>query len=402
MIDSYKGVRDFYPEDQRVQNYMFGVMRRTAESYGYEEYGASVLEPTELYTAKSSEEIVGEQTYTFMDRGGRSVTLRPEMTPTVARMVANRKRELGYPLRLYSIPNLFRYERTQRGRTREHWQLNIDLFGATEIEADEEIIAVASALFKNLGADESMFKIRINSRTLLNACLEKVLKYPSDTASAIKLVDRKDKMPADEFDTAWNKISSVSFDQSFMQNEEIHTLLSNLKKRGINNAVYDPSIVRGFDYYTGTVFEIFDTDPENNRALMGGGRYDNLIGQYGNEDLPACGFGLGDVTLRLFLESHNLLPALTSTAHLYLAPIGTHEAAEAADLLRTMGINVALGMKHEKIGDHIKAASKLGIPYFAVYGENEAKSNELTLKALASGTETTVALDKVAEFFLTK
>src|SRR3989344_1852321 len=169
---SYKGVRDFYPEDQRVQNYLFSVMRKTVESFGYEEYNASILEPTELYAAKSSEEIIREQTYTFTDRGERSVTLRPEMTPTVARMVAARKRELGFPLRWYSVQNFFRYERPQRGRLREFWQLNADLFGVEGIEADVEVIALASRVMTELGAAEDDFLIKIGSREALTEALD--------------------------------------------------------------------------------------------------------------------------------------------------------------------------------------------------------------------------------------
>lgn len=391
MIDTYKGVRDFYPEDERVQKYMFSVMRRVVESFGYEEYAASILEPTELYTAKSSDEIVREQTYTFEDRGGRSVTLRPEMTPTVARMVGARRRDLGMPLRLYSIPNLFRYERTQRGRMREHWQLNVDLFGAPEIAADEEIVVVAYRLLRELGADDSMFQIRVNNRQLLQRSLSSALKDSSKYMDAVQLIDRKEKMPREEFDALWSELSDRAFDDAMKPDAEITTFIQNLKRRGVENAVFGPNIVRGFTYYTGTVFEIFDTDPENNRSMMGGGRYDNLIGQYASEDLPAVGFGLGDITLRLFLESHHLLPPLKPSTVLYLAPLGNSEhAARAADTLRENGVRVALGMRHTKVADHIKAALKLGVPLFAVFGDDENTSHTLTIKVLA--TEETVTL----------
>lgn len=399
MTDSYKGVRDFYPEDQRVQNYMFNGMRRAVESFGYEEYNASILEPTELYTAKSSDEIISEQTYTFEDRGGRSVTLRPEMTPTVARMVAARKRELGYPLRLYSIPNLFRYERTQRGRLREHWQLNVDLFGAPEARADAEVIELAHRIFISFGASESMFKIRINDRALLAEGLQSALRSPENTKEAMALIDRKEKMLPEEFESEWNKLSAVSFEGSFPESQAIVDLLADLRARGVTNAVFDPTIVRGFTYYTGIVFEIFDTHAENNRSMMGGGRYDTLIEKYGSEPLPACGFGFGDVTLRLFLESHALLPQLKPSTVLYLAPL-TEEAYQAAAHLRDTGVNVAVGMKHEKLADHIRNAGKLGIPYFAAFGENEAQSKELSIKNLKTGTETKLALDKVREFLV--
>src|SRR3989338_576453 len=242
----YKGVRDFYPEDMVVENYIFDTWRKIAKDSGYLEYSASLLEQTELYTEKSGAEIVNEQTFTFIDRGGRSVTLRPEMTPTLARMVAARRRNLKFPLRWYSIPNLFRYERPQRGRRREHWQLNCDLVGVAGIEGDKEIISLAYAVMKEFGAKDSDFEIRINNSNI---------------------DDFKDIVP---------------------------------------NIVSDPTLARGQTYYTGTVFEIFDTDKENNRAIAGGGRYDNLLEMFEVEPVPAVGFGMGDITLRDFLETHGL------------------------------------------------------------------------------------------------
>lgn len=385
MSGPYKGVRDFYPEDERVQNYIFAAMRRATERYGYEEMNASVLEPTELYTAKTSEEIVREQTYTFEDRGGRSVTLRPEMTPTVARMVAEHKRELGFPLRWYSIQNFFRYERTQRGRMREFWQLNTDVFGVSGIEADTEVICLAHRVMKELGASEKDFVIRIGHRGFLDTIYDTV-GIPKDKRQEMtRLLDAKDKgadVPA-ELLAALKKPETFQYFAK-LQNE--------LKAQGIGNALIDPSIARGFDYYTGVVFEVFDTNPENKRSMFGGGRYDKLIEQYGGEPTPAVGFAMGDVIARDFLETHTLLPALPSSAQLYLAPVmeADREAAlGAAERLRESGINVAFGIGHQKIGDHIKAAVKLGIPSFAAYGEKERASGTIEIKNLATGeTET--------------
>jgi histidyl-tRNA synthetase len=210
-IDPYKGVRDFYPEDERIQKHIFSAMRRAVESFGYEEYNASVLEPTDLYLAKTSEEIINEQTYTFTDRGDRSVTLRPEMTPTVARMVANRKRELGFPLRWYSIQNFFRYERPQRGRLREFWQLNADLFGVTGIEADAEVIQVAYRTMMEMGASEDDFVIKIGSRNALDAELTKRGVTAENHKKVSGLIDRKAKMTAEEYETALTKSARNTF-----------------------------------------------------------------------------------------------------------------------------------------------------------------------------------------------
>lgn len=244
----YKGVRDFYPEDMAIENYIFNTWRKVAEKYGYSEYSASLLEPTEIYTEKSGAEIINEQTFTFKDRGDRSVTLRPEMTPTTARMIAARRKSLKFPLRWFSIPNLFRYERPQRGRRREHWQLNCDLVGSAGIESDKEIISLAYAIMKEFGASEKDFEVRINNADINNF---------------------KDIGP---------------------------------------NIVSDPSLARGQTYYTGMVFEIFDTNKENARALAGGGRYDNLLELFDVEPVPAVGFGMGDIALRDFLETHKLKP----------------------------------------------------------------------------------------------
>jgi histidyl-tRNA synthetase len=401
MVDTYKGVRDFYPEDERVQKYIFDAMRRAVESYGYEEMNASILEPTELYRAKSSEEIVNEQTYTFTDRGDRSVTLRPEMTPTVARMVAARKRELPYPLRWYSIQNFFRYERPQRGRGREFWQLNADLFGVSGIEADIEVISAANAVMRELGAKPDMYEIRIASRKLLTDVYGSGLKLGVEPIQLFRHIDKKEKMPADVFLKGWEELSTEEFKEiTDTETTEIAALIADLNARGIP-AVFSPYTVRGFDYYTDLVFEVFDTSAENNRSLFGGGRYDTLVEKYGSEPVPAVGFAMGDMTAKDFLEIHNLMPNVPPTAQLYLAPIGnTKNASMVADTIRAEGINVALGMKHDKVGDHIKAAVKLAIPYFAAYGEIEEKSGELTVKKLATGDEFKVALDKLNEFFV--
>lgn len=399
VIEPYKGVRDFYPEDERIQKHIFSAMRRAAESFGYEEYDASILESTELYASKTSEEIMNEQTYTFTDRGDRSVTLRPEMTPTVARMVAARKRELGFPLRWYSIPNLFRYERPQRGRLREHWQLNVDLFGVSGLSADAEAIAVAAAVMRELGASEKDFLIKIGSRSALDAELSKRGVPKENHKKVASHIDKKGKIPDEEYERGLVELVGGPFEVS--ESEEIAALRATLAGMGVANTVFDPEIVRGFTYYTGMVFEVFDTDPANRRSMFGGGRYDSLVGQYGSEEVAAVGFAMGDVTARDFLETHKLLPTLPPAAHLYLAPAtgkDAEDAAKVADTLRKEGVNVALGMKHEKIGDHIKAASKLSIPFFAVYGEKEKESGILTVKTLESGEEKAVSLSEVASY----
>src|SRR5581483_1596443 len=245
--ESYKGVRDFYPEDQFIQNYILSIWKKTVESFGYVEYGASILEPAELYRVKTGEEIVNEQTYTFIDRGEREVTLRPEMTPTVARMVAGKSKELAFPLRWYSIPNLFRYEKPQRGRLREHWQLNVDLFGSDSVAADAEIITLAYNIMKAFGARDGDFEIRVNDRKLLHE------KFANP--EAIRLLDKKNKLPAEEFQRQWNELGIGAYEH-VAWSEDVKKIIDHV---GIPNVIFEPTVARGFDYYTGMIFEVFDT-----------------------------------------------------------------------------------------------------------------------------------------------
>jgi histidyl-tRNA synthetase len=418
--EPYKGVRDFYPEDQFVQEHIFSVWKRAVEKFGYESYNASVLEPTELYKAKSGQEIVNEQTYTFIDRGEREVSLRPEMTPTVARLVAGKRRELGYPLRLYSIPNLFRYERPQRGRLREHWQLNADLFGLTQVEADIEIIAVAAEIMQEFGANESDYVIKVSSRKLLNALFSEWYELDDEQSHAMKkLLDRKAKMDKEAFYSEAEQIIGKPFaflnfeadgelSQAFAYPniksayEELKSVIEAIRARGISNIEFDPGIIRGFDYYTGIVFEVFDTDPENNRSLFGGGRYDDLMSLFG-EDMPACGFGMGDVTIRDFLETRNLLPTYSPAADIMICimePAQNGFADKVAADLRDAGNNVAVNYSGKSIGDQIKAAEKLHIGNVIVIGETEAQSETYRIKSLKTGETTPVPNPEFVKGFI--
>ncbi|MCR4276098.1 MAG: histidine--tRNA ligase [Candidatus Parcubacteria bacterium] len=396
--DPYKGVRDFYPADWRKMDALFSRIRETLLAWGYEEYNASPLERAELYEAKTSEEIVSEQTYTFMDRGDRKVTLRPEMTPTLARMVANKRRELAFPLRWFSIGNRFRYERPQKGRLREFYQADIDLVGLAEGEADIEIVRLASAILKAFGAAESDFVIRVNSRALLNAACKAAGLTGGDVRQYLRLLDKKAKMTPEAFVAASATISAKD-PLSFIKPEAMETFIAKLAASGVGNAVFDPGITRGFDYYTGMVFEVYDTNPANPRALFGGGRYDGLVALWGGDPIPAVGFALGDVTLADFLETHGLLPKLNfGKPQLY---IGTPKesdipAAQAfADTLRAKGARVFVNLGTRALGDQIKDAVKRGIPYFAAYGADEVTSNTIRMKVLATGEEINLPVNEL-------
>lgn len=420
--DPYKGVRDFYPEEMYIEQYLFDTMRDVVEHFGYEEYSSSVLEPTELYDAKTSAEIVNEQTYTFTDRGNRRVTLRPEATPSVARLVAAKHRELSFPLRWFTIANVFRYERPQRGRLREHWQLNCDMFGVASIEADVEIILLAYELMRAFGARDSEFEIRINQRAVIPETLsllakEHGLTLPKNSQTdLIRLMDRRDKLSPKAYGEEMRTLLGEELSKVVLENYKpanirklitqtkagtiLLDLLETLERRGITNIVHDPHLARGFDYYTGMIFEVFDTSKENNRSLFGGGRYDNLLELFNKDPIPTVGFGMGDVTMRDFLETHNLLPDYTSSTDLYIAVMneGSFDfSARLAQRLRRHDLTVAVDFSGKKVGDQIKTASKKSIPFLLVVGDDEQETGIYKLKHLPTKKEYIVPEAQIAE-----
>ena len=420
---SYKGARDFYPEDKRLQSYIFNTWKQVCERYGYEEYTAPVLEPIELYTSKTSDEIVNEQTYSFTDRGGRTVVMRPEMTPSVSRMVAGRRQELAYPLRWYSIPDCWRYERPQRGRNRQFWQLNVDLFGVGTVDADLEIISLANAIMKQFGADDSMYQIKVNSRKLINLIMTQYLELDAVQAKQmVRLFDKKDKLQptvfveqAKQIFTNDQQVSGLGKLQLLLQAKsladlpeelresqavkEVQVLFTLLSEHQINTATFDITLMRGFDYYTDIVFEVFDLNPENNRAMFGGGRYDGLVAAFGVEPVATVGFGMGDAPIENFLESHNLLPTLVSATQIYTVVVGDvlKEAQDIVRQLREGGVNVAIDLTDRKPDKQIKAALKLGVPYLLFIGEQELQSKSYILRNVETQKEDTLGIDQIVD-----
>jgi histidyl-tRNA synthetase len=418
----YKGARDFFPEDKRLQNYMFGVLRRVAERFGYEEYDAPILEPTELFLMKGNQEIIDEQTYTFLDRGGRSVTVRTEMTPTVSRMVAARRQELVLPARWYSIPNVWRYERMQRGRLREFWQLNVDIFGVETIAAEVEMVQIVDAIFKEFGAKQDQYSVHVNSRKLTDYALGTYLGLDSvQVTTMVRLIDRINKMERAVFEAQVDALLSPaqrdsggverllklleakSLDELPPQLKqhasvlELQLMFETLSSMKIHNAVFDMSLMRGFDYYTDIVFEVFDSNPENNRAMFGGGRYDGLVAQFGVEPLPTVGFGMGDVTLQNFLTVHDLLPKIATETDVYVVLIGSvyDKAANVLSKMRKMGLNVAVDLTGRKLDKQIRAADRKGVQYVMFIGEQELVTEQYKIKDLRSGTEEMHGIERI-------
>lgn len=418
----YKGARDFYPDDLAVRNSVFKVWRDVCQRFGYQEYDAPILEPVDLFAAKSGDELVNEQSYNFVDRGGREVMLRPEMTPSVSRMVAARRQELPLPIRWFSIPNCWRYERPQKGRGREFYQLNVDLFGTENNTAEIEMLQIIDAIMQGFKAKRDMYEIRVNSRLLMNWLLKDHLGLSEvEIKTVSRLIDRMHKIEGPEFlgliessiapslrdagvaqqlfDILKSKdMKSLSAElQQQPAFENVKTILAAVNDLGVSNVVFDISLVRGLDYYTDFVFEVFDTNPDNRRSMFGGGRYDSLVSLFGVESLPVIGFGMGDMVLYEFLSGHGLLPEAPTTLEVAVIPIGdTLPAAQkVAAELREMGVNTALEITERKTDKMLKSVIKAGYPYAVFVGEQEVESGQYKLKNLASETEDTHSIQRI-------
>ena len=419
----YRGARDFYPEQKRLQNYIFQTWQNVVESYGYEAYDASIVEHLELYQLKNQTnlEILDQQIYTFEDRGGRAVVLRPEMTPSVARLVAQRRQELSYPLRWYSIPNLWRYERPQVGRLREHWQLNVDLFGLAGYEAELELILLATEILHRFGATTSMYQIRCNSRQLLQEVCRSYLQIDAQRQQAlIPLFDRYDKMPEATFDKACRTVLDGLGDAVYQRLHELLTvktiadlptavqalpacqniqaLLDDLQLAHVDNCQFDLKLVRGFNYYTDIVFEFFNCAADHQRAMLGGGRYDHLLSAFNVDALPAAGFGLGDVTMIDFLNSHNLLPTLAPPVDLsviLLEGVSLKNVLPMLKTLRSEGLKVSVDSRLVKVSKKIEVAVKKQVPYVLFVGPTDLQEELFNLRHLPSREETRLSLARI-------
>jgi histidyl-tRNA synthetase len=408
-VNNYKGTRDFYPDDMLYRNWFFSKVKSVVEEYGFEEYNAPLLESFEIYAAKSGEEIAGEQLYSFLDKKNRRLAIRPEMTPSVARMVAAKLDTLVFPLRWFSIANFMRYENPQKGRLREHWQVNVDIFGSERMECELEIFAVVAGIMRAFGADKSMFRIRVNNRKFFNDVISQVLEAdPAQVKLISKAVDKRAKISKESYD-AWlselgisakqigllDEISASSYEAIKSKLEsgsegaaELDSLFSLLDQTGFSGLCeFDFSIVRGFDYYTGTVFEVYDTSPENRRSLFGGGRYDNLVSMFRDDAVSGIGFGLGDVTFQHFLAIHALIPeSIFESPKVYVtrfADVPLQEYYTIAAELRAQGIPVCVHLLgEEKLGKQVGLAEKKRFPVVVIAGVDELANGTVAVKHL--------------------
>jgi histidyl-tRNA synthetase len=412
----YKGTRDFFPAQMRVRNFIFQKMAEVSELYAYEPYDGPMLEEVELYLAKSGEELINEQIYSFKDRGDRFVAIRPELTPTVARMVSQIHREVAKPLRWYSIPNLMRYEKMQKARLREFWQYNADIFGAGE-DGDFEILQLVISIYEGFGANQEHFEILINDRRLVDFVFKELLQLsPEANQKLYKLMDKKNKMPAEKFSAEVHNITQdpqktqVFEDYSNLKTgADIHAFV--LKYRPAIDVInfeavapllrlinkisdfklmeyikFDSSIVRGLDYYTGMVFEVFDKHPDNRRALAGGGSYANLLQIFNEPPLAGVGVGMGEPGLTEFLKGHNLLKDFTKQELDVMVTYQVHEAEKAAlhlaQNLREAGIRTETMFGESKVKKVFTHSDRKNVRFVAFMGSDEVSKGEVQIRDL--------------------
>jgi histidyl-tRNA synthetase len=412
-----KGTSDWTPEEYRIRSYIFDTWKSVCKSYGYQEYLTPIVEHADVYRAKSGEDVGGAELVTFTDRAGRELCIRPEMTPSVTRMVSTMYESAPKPLRLFSVANFMRNERPQRGRNREFWQLNADMFGEDSLASDVEILQMSLDLMLAFSPPEKSFVLKINSRELIESVLVEADVPESARAEFVRVLDKKDKLSDDEMRDRIYQISGVEnikYDyvmqyfstdlQAYLADsfagkkfEGIDYLLNIQKKlteRGYGDYIqFAPDIIRGFDYYDGVIFEMFDLHPDNNRAMFGGGRYNGLADIFGRAPFPSIGFAPGDETMKLFLESWGLLEKMQqdSEDELYYAPLLDVDSGEYAHRvvkkLRDGGASVAAGLKPQGLAKAMQFAAKGGYQYIVLAGSQEMKARDYIVKNIATGDE---------------
>jgi len=410
-VQTVKGARDFYPEQMLLRNWLYANMRQAAQAFGYQEYDGPFLETLDLYAAKSGEELVKEQSFVFNDRGGDQVALRPELTPSLARMVAARQQQLPRPIRWWSFGPFWRYERPQKGRSREFFQWNVDLLGVDSPAADAEIAAVAVTFFQCLGLTASEIKLQFNNRRLMDAQLA-ALGLTGTKTQVFRLIDRRDKMSAE----AWERyagevgLTAEQLDglkallgnaRLWQESDECLAFVEAAEALGIGPYLeYDPTVIRGLDYYTGTVLEARDREGEF-RAILGGGRYDNLVGDVGGDRLPGVGFAMGDMVIGLVAQKYRKVPPLRpSPAQVLVTQFSRETAAEALRLaaeLRANGLRAEWYPEAAKLDRQLKYADATGVRFAALLGPDEVAQGAVTIKDLRARTQTTYPRAQVTE-----
>lgn len=414
IISSVKGTRDFYPESMALRTWLYNTLRSVAERFGYQEWEAPILESIDLYAAKSGDELVNQQAFVFNDRGGDPIALRPELTPSLARLVAQRQNQLVFPLRWWSYGPFWRYERPQRGRTREFFQWNVDLIGVDTPESDAEMIAIAAMFFREVGLTPDKVEILVNDRQMTASCLGSLGVPQEKWVEVLGLIDRRSKMKAEDWDltaldTGLNEVQLAGLktyladDEQWRKSETLVRVFTAASEMGVGDYLrYDPNVIRGLLYYTSTVFEAYALNGDIRRAILGGGRYDNLMSQVGGDPLPAVGFAMGDVIIMLLLEAAGLLPADLgrSTAKVFVTVFDQERQSASMRLaaeLRAAGINVVCATEPAKLPKQFKFADRMGIQTVVVIGPDEAANGMVTIKDLKDGSQDVVRRDALID-----
>lgn len=412
MIASVKGARDFYPQEMAARQWLYERLRKVSLRFGYEEYDGPFLEKLDLYAAKSGEELVREQSFCFEDRGGEMITLRPELTPSLARMVAQRQSELIFPLRWWSFGPFWRYEKPQRGRTREFFQWNVDMIGVNSPEADAELLGLAAEFLREVGLKPEQVIIRVNNRRLMDAQFAALEIAPHMRPAVLKLIDRREKMNAAAWD-AYALEVGLSGEQLeglkrlladgdlWQQSDDLQRVFSVLEAMGLREYFrYDANIIRGLEYYTGTVFEAFDV--QESRAVLGGGHYDNLVADVGGEPLAGVGFAMGDVVISLVLKKYGLLPERWPGVADVLVTLFDMERSTAAFAfamqLRRAGLRVVVYPEIAKLPKQFKFADRVGTRFVAILGPDEVATGKVTLKDLMAHEQETLTQEQAIAF----
>jgi len=412
-IKTVKGVREFYPEEMALRNYLYEKVRAASQSFGYQEWDGPFIETIDLYAAKSGEELVKKQSFTFQDRGGEFVTLRPELTPSLARMIAAKQGELTFPLRWWSFGPFWRYEQPQKGRTREFFQWNIDMLGVNSPEADAELIAVAASFMRSVGLTPERARIFINNRRLMESEFDALEIAPEKRLDVSNLVDRRSKMDAAKWDAyalemgltqkQLDGLKDILGNYDLWQrSDELRRLFAGLEALGVKDYIkFDPNIMRGLLYYTGTVFEAFETSGSVKRALLGGGRYDNLLADVGGNPLSGVGFAMGDVVAGIVLQESGLLPDFVPTPTPVLVTVFDEslllKSYALASELRNTGLNVMVFPEVAKLPKQFKFADKMKMKAALVLGPDEVAKGQVVVKNLSTGEQSAVAREELVD-----
>lgn len=412
IIQKIKGTRDFYPEEMAKRQWLIEKLRKASEAFGYQQYDGPCLEQIDLYAAKSGEELVKEQAFVFEDRGGDPITLRPELTPTLSRMVASMQNQLTFPLRWWSFGPFWRYERPQKGRTREFFQWNIDQIGSDSVLADAELLAVAARFFREVGLTPDIVQLHVNDRELMNNALIKIGVSEDKKADILRLIDRIDKLPAEVWDalvleTGLNEAQLADLKALFdnkelwKNSERLAQLFKIVEDLGESAYIsYNPRIIRGLDYYTGLVFEAHDTKGEF-RAILGGGHYADLVADVGGKTAPGVGFAMGDVVIMLVLEKYGLLPAETIDPETLFMTIFDEDCLPATlglvAELREAGFKVVLS-EMDRLGKQFRYADRIGVKRVLVLGPSEIEKEVVIVKDLVSGNQEEIQRKKLIDY----